>query len=478
MAMVPSDLNIKALSGVTQDSRRVKAGCLFAALPGAKADGRNFIQAAINNGASVILAPTGTLLPEGVKAGVVQLITDDYPRRAFAHIAAAFYGRQPEHIVAVTGTNGKSSTVHFVKQLWEAQGKRAVSYGTLGVHGGGVEKASALTTPGPEMLHADLADLTAGGVTHLALEASSHGLDQRRLDGVKISAAAFTNLSHDHLDYHENMEIYREAKARLFDVMESGTAVLNADSDYFDAMKNAAEKAGHKIISYGFKGDDLKIVEITPAPHGQQVALEVFGKAYDVALPLVGQFQVKNALAALGLVLAEDCGAQDELVKSLEHLSGAPGRLELIGGHPKGAAVYVDYAHTPDALESVLTALRPHTAGRLVCVFGCGGSRDRSKRPVMGEIAARLADHVMVTDDNPRSENPADIRAEILAAADGAQEIAERREAIQSAIEYLNAGDVLVIAGKGHEQGQVYAAQTLPFDDCEEARKAIEELAS
>lgn len=477
-----SQIDVQALRGVTQDSRAVKAGYLFAALPGSKSDGRNFIETAIHNGARVILAPTGTMLPETARVDDVQIVTHDHPRHVFAKIAAAFYARQPEHIVAVTGTNGKTSVVHFVAQLWKARGHKAVSYGTLGVHGEGISRPGGMTTPETEKLQADLADLAAAGITHLALEASSHGLDQRRLDGVQMQAAAFTNLSHDHMDYHDGVEHYRDAKARLFSLLQNGVAVLNADSTHFDVMSARASNAGNEIISYGFKAQHLKIVEITPTSHGQHTSLEIFGKPYEITLPLVGEFQVKNALAALGLVLSKKRAHQDEYVTALEGLSGAPGRLELVNGHHDGAAIYVDYAHTPAALDNVLSALRPHTAGKLVCVFGCGGERDRGKRSVMGEIAARLADSVIVTDDNPRGEDPAAIRAKILKGAQllegakSAQEIADRAAAIQSAIKSLATGDVLVIAGKGHETGQVYGGQTLPFDDGEVAREIIKSL--
>ncbi len=526
-----AQINIRSLKGITQDSRGVKSGYLFAALPGSKSDGRDYIEAAIRNGASAVLAPKGTILPDLESVVDVALITDQNPRRTLALMAAEFYGTQPGDIVAVTGTNGKTSTVHFAQQLWKSQNIKAASLGTL---------SGSMTTPGPVALHAELADLAAAGITHLAIEASSHGLDQYRLDGVKLKAAAFTNLSHDHLDYHGEMDEYRSAKLRLFtDILEEGgTAVLNADSEEFNVLHNATKgrgKAGNecRVLSYGFAGEDLKILEITPTPQGQKVQLNILGQDYEMTLPLVGEFQVMNALCALGLVLAEDAvdrersagGAESSAadmnnssgdtggsdiqedgsispataaataatttattsssvsppsilnyVKFLEKLQGAPGRLQLVSGHPKGAAVYVDYAHTPDALENVLSALRPHTQGKLVCVFGCGGERDAEKRPLMGGVASRLADNVIVTDDNPRSENPEGIRAAILAATPDAQEISDRREAIQSAMADLQDGDVLLIAGKGHEQGQVFADYTDPFDDVEEAERAIEGL--
>jgi UDP-N-acetylmuramoyl-L-alanyl-D-glutamate--2,6-diaminopimelate ligase len=460
-------IDISALKGLTQDSRAVKPGYLFAALPGVKADGRDFIPMAIERGATAILAAEGTQLPEGAKN--VTLATDPNPRRAFARLTAEFYARQPEHTVAVTGTNGKTSVVTFAQQLWEAAGYKASSLGTL---------KGKMTTPDPVALHAELADLSTAGITHLAIEASSHGLDQCRLDGVNLSAAGFTNLSHDHLDYHKDMDTYFAAKARLFAaLLEPGkTAVLNADSAHFERLEEICKARELKIVSYGHRGRDLKIISAKPAAHGQKLELGLFGAHRDITLPLVGEFQVMNALCALGLVVSGDPENKNLYIEALEKLKNVPGRLQLVPGHPKGAAIYVDYAHTPDALENILKALRPHTSGKLVCVFGCGGDRDKAKRPVMGAIANTYADSLIVTDDNPRSENPADIRAEILAATSGAQEIGDRREAIRKTIHALEAGDVLVIAGKGHEQGQIFATRTDHFDDVEEARAAIEKF--
>lgn len=474
-----SDLiDIQSLKGLTQDSRQVKHGYLFGAFPGAKLDGRDYIEAAISNGAVAILAPEGTVLPDLFSDQDVMLITDPDPRRAFAKLAAEFYGRQPEHIVAITGTNGKTSCVHFVKQLWRSQGIKAASIGTLGVRMEGAVRSASMTTPDPVSLHAELADMAAAGITHLAMEASSHGLDQYRLDGVHIGVAGFTNLSRDHLDYHPDMDSYFQAKARLFSelVTEGGTAVLNADIDEYKKLTEIAEARGLNVISYGFKGEHLKLRSVEPHPHGQYMNAEIFGDEAEVELPLVGAFQTMNILCALALVLAEDQRDKAAYIDALEGLHGAPGRLEQVGAHPKHAAVYVDYAHTPDALQTVLEALHPHTKGRLVCLFGCGGNRDTGKRPVMGRIASDLADKVIVTDDNPRTENPALIRQDILKAAPDAEEIEGRRKAICAAVAELEEGDVLVIAGKGHEQGQIFADRTEPFDDCEEAEKAMEEL--
>lgn len=474
--MKQTDFDIQKITGLTPDSRSVKQGYLFAALPGTKSDGRNFIPTAIHNGAIAILTQTGTELPAGTKN--VDLITDDNPRRALALMAADFYDRQPEFIAAVTGTNGKTSTVHFTKQLWKALGEKAASIGTLGVRAPGLVRSASMTTPDPVALHAELADLAAVGVTHLAMEASSHGLDQHRLDGVHVSAAAFTNLTRDHLDYHADMESYFEAKARLFTAIlkKGGAAVLNADIPEYEELRTRAKKAGHKIISVGRNGEDIHITAIVPLPEGQKISFSVLKRDFEMTLPLVGEFQVMNALCALALVIAEEPKSKkrtEKLVKALENLKGVPGRLQLISGHPHGAAIYIDYAHTPNALENALKALRPHTDGTLVCLFGCGGDRDKGKRPVMGKIAHDLADLVIVTDDNPRSEDPARIRSEIMQGAEGATETPDRRMAIQKSISALRKGDVLVIAGKGHEQGQVFSDRTEPFDDAHEAQSAI-----
>lgn len=470
--------DVSGYKGLSADSRAVKPGYLFAALPGSVADGRAYIADALARGAVAILAPAGTVLPEGC---VAELIEDDNPRRLFALMASRFYGRQPDCIVAVSGTNGKSSAVFFAQKIWRALGEKAAFLGTLGV---GVEEGvrpGAMTTPDPVALHKALADLADDGVTHLAMEASSHGLEQHRLDGVRISAGGFTSFSRDHMDYHGDMESYLRAKMRLFSdiVRPGGTAVLNADIPEFVRMEESCLAAGLRVLAYGHNGRDIRLVRVEALPEGQRLSLEVFGMARVIVLPLVGRFQAMNALCALGLVLAEDVHRAPEAVATLEKLRGAPGRLQAVAGHPQGAAVYVDYAHTPDALEAVLKALRPHTAGRLVCLFGCGGDRDTGKRAIMGEIAARLADAVVVTDDNPRSEDPAAIRAAVTAGAKAAKDIHEisgRREAIGFAVRGLAAGDVLLVAGKGHEQGQIFARITEPFDDVDVVQSVIMEL--
>jgi UDP-N-acetylmuramoyl-L-alanyl-D-glutamate--2,6-diaminopimelate ligase len=462
------------ITGVTADSRQVRPGYLFAALPGAKADGRAFIPAALAAGAAAVLAG------EGVEAEIAALVHACDPRRAYALAAAAFWGEQPRVCVAVTGTNGKTSVATFCRQIFARLGRAAASMGTLGVRTeGGAAGETQLTPPGlttPDAADVArlLADLAHRGVTHLALEASSHGVDQRRLDGVRLTAAGFLNLTQDHLDYHGDMDAYLAAKLRLFEVLlpRAATAVLNADSDAFGAVAAAATLSGHTIFSVGAAGQGLRLVAREPSAAGQRLGIEADGRRFDVALPLVGAFQASNALVAAGLCIA--AGEPIEAVLAgLEHVRGAPGRLQRIGAGPKGGEAFIDYAHTPDGLATVLTALRPHAQGRLIVVFGAGGDRDRGKRPMMGEIAARLADVVIVTDDNPRSEDAGAIRAAILAAAPGAREIGDRRAAIRAAVDQLEAGDVLVVAGKGHERGQIVGDVVHPFDDADEVAAAL-----
>lgn len=468
----PRDIDIR---GITSDSRQVRPGFLFAALPGSKTNGAEYVEDAIMHGAVAILAEQGVTVP---KDGHTILVTVDNARRALAEIASKFYTRQPGVIAAVTGTSGKTSIVSFTQQIWTLMGiTQSASLGTLGVRAPGVMKSGSLTTPDTVSLHAGIADLAAAGVTHLAMEASSHGLDQHRLDGVRVTAAAYTNLSRDHLDYHQTMEDYFSAKARLFSevLQPQGVAVLNADDEHYARVEKICRDSGHKIISFGENGADIRLLKRTPRPSGQDISISVFGHNFDLTIPLVGQFQVMNALCALGLVLAGD-GDVDVVVPTLEKLEGVPGRLQLVSGHPENAAIYVDYAHKPGAVEAVLNTLRPHTEGRLICLFGCGGNRDAGKRPIMGRIASGLSDLVIVTDDNPRNENPRAIRAAILEGAPDAMEIADRREAIRWAVEDLEAGDVLVIAGKGHEQGQIIGDRVEPFDDVEEAKNAIEAI--
>ncbi|WP_068431876.1 UDP-N-acetylmuramoyl-L-alanyl-D-glutamate--2,6-diaminopimelate ligase [Magnetospirillum sp. XM-1] len=459
------------ITGLTADSRAVRPGYLFAALVGTKADGRAHIPDAVKAGAAAILAQDGTqveLPPQ------VVLVTDPNPRRRFALMASTFHGAQPEVMTAVTGTNGKTSTAEFFRQIMARLGHASASIGTLGINAPGWDNEGGLTTPDPAGLHANLARLAGLGVTHACMEASSHGLDQHRLDGVRLVAAAFTNLTRDHLDYHADMDSYAEAKLRLFaEVLpESATAVINADSDLAPRLVELCVKRGIAVLGYGRAANDLRLTAARPTPAGQDLELEIMGRPATVHLPLAGRFQADNALAALGLAIA--CGADAQAaLNALEHLDGVPGRLQKVAERANGAPVYVDYAHTPDALETVLKALRPHAARRLVAVFGCGGDRDPGKRPLMGAIGCRLADAMIVTDDNPRSEEPALIRAAVRGACPAGIEIADRRDAIRTAVAGLQKGDVLVIAGKGHEQGQIVGASVLPFDDAEEAREAV-----
>ncbi|MDH3242861.1 MAG: UDP-N-acetylmuramoyl-L-alanyl-D-glutamate--2,6-diaminopimelate ligase, partial [Alphaproteobacteria bacterium] len=420
------------VTGLTADSRQVEPGYLFAALPGSHHDGRQYIAEALRRGAGSILAPRGTALPDGF-AGI-PIVEDDQPARRLALIAARFYPAQPEIIAAVTGTNGKTSVANFLRQLWAHGNLAAASLGTLGVTGPGFHEPGTLTTPDPVKLHQILSLLTDAGVSHLAMEASSHGIEQFRLDGVRLQAAAFTNLSRDHLDYHRTEDAYFAAKSRLFSALlpDGGMAVLNADIPQFPALVAIARARGQHIIAFGKEGSDIRVVQSRPDGLGQRVTFEIAGHTRDVLLPLVGGFQISNAACAIGLFIATGGDAEAALDGAAD-LQGAAGRMELIGRRPNGAAVFVDYAHTPDALANALAALRPHTEGRLAVVFGCGGDRDKGKRPEMGRIAAEAADAAIVTDDNPRGEDAAAIRREILQGAPGGTgltEIADRRTAI------------------------------------------------
>ncbi len=465
------------IGGLTADSRQVREGYLFAALPGSKADGARFIGDALARGASAILAPVGTALPARPAERAAQplaLVTDANPRRRLALLAARFYGAQPATIAAVTGTNGKTSVANFTRQIWTLMGAPAASLGTLGLQAPERNEPGSMTTPDPVALHRTLAELKRGGVDHLVLEASSHGLDQFRLDGLQLSAAAFTNLTRDHLDYHPTLQAYFAAKARLFaEVLPAGgMAVLNADVPEYAALRAICEARGQRVIAFGENGDGVRVAIRQALPQGQRVLFDVAGTQADVRLPLVGQFQARNVACALGLVIATG-GAADAALATLAGLEGVPGRMQLAAEHPAGAAVYVDYAHTPDALANVLQALRPHARRRLMVVFGCGGDRDVGKRPQMGRIASALTDRVFVTDDNPRTEDAAAIRRAVMAGAGGAAEIGDRAAAIAAAVSELAEGDVLVLAGKGHEQGQIIGNTVIPFNDADEARKAV-----
>ena len=472
-----SATNAPDIAGLTSDSRAIEPGFLFAAIPGTSFDGRDFIADALAKGAAAVLAPTGTKLPDN--ASGIPFLPADNPRHQLALLASRFFGGQPRFAAAVTGTNGKTSVAWFTRQIWEKLGHRSAAMGTLGMTADDVkgEFATGLTTADPVALHRDLRGLADAGIGHVVIEASSHGLDQSRLDGVRFNAGAFTNLSRDHLDHHGTMEAYRAAKLRLFDSVlpDDSAAVLNADSEEYPLFSSIAYARGLRVIGYGRATDDIRIDQIETRRDGQRIALSLFGKKRDVTLALPGAFQARNALCALGLAIA--CGDDaDAALDALPSLNSPPGRLQLAAKRANDAPVYVDYAHTPDALASVLGALRPHTAGRLVVVFGCGGDRDRGKRPQMGSTAHNLADEIIVTDDNPRSEDAATIRAEILARCPDAIEIGDRAEAIHYATRNLGAGDVLVIAGKGHETGQIVGDQVHPFDDVEMVRAAIAAL--
>ena len=459
-----------SIAGIAVDSRTVAAGELFAALSGTRGDGLAHADEALARGAVAILGDDRLT----ARRWPVPVLVAEDPRRALARLAARFFAAQPATVAAVTGTNGKTSVTSFLRQLWLFAGHPAASIGTLGVQSSRGDRPGALTTPDPVTLHRLAAELQAQGIEHLAVEASSHGLDQRRLDGLAIRAAAFTNLSRDHFDYHGSPEAYLAAKARLFEVVlpPGGVAVLNADVPEFAKLAGIARARGQEILDYGRGGTRLGLVAQTPHDHGQRLELVVDGRAATVESGLVGAFQAWNLLAALGLALAT--GVEREVaLAGLGRVVGAAGRMQLVGQTRRGAPVYVDYAHTPDALEKVLRALRPHAAGRLWVVFGCGGDRDPGKRPLMGSVAASCADRVVVTDDNPRGEDPAAIRRAILAACPGAVEIGDRAEAIARAIAALEPGDLLVVAGKGHETGQIVGATVMPFDDAEVVRAAL-----
>jgi len=458
------------IGGLAADSRAVRPGDLFVALRGTKADGGHFANDAVRSGAVAVLGeePPDPPLPAGVP-----FIAVDDARRALAHAAARFFPRQPALIAAVTGTSGKTSVVAFVRQIWSQLGRRSASLGTLGLVTPDGETAGSLTTPDPIKLHRTLDELAGRGVSHVALEASSHGLDQRRLDGVRVKIGAFTNLTRDHLDYHPSLEAYLSAKLRLFEslVAPDGAAVIDVDAAHSAAFVHVAQARRLSLVTVGREGADLRLLEARIDGLGQRLRLDHRGRSVTLRLPLTGHFQVENALLAAGIAIAsgEDPGA---VFAALEQLKGAKGRLELVG-RKNDATIFVDYAHKPDALAKALDALRVFASGRLVVVFGAGGDRDAGKRPMMGAIAAEKADRVIVTDDNPRSEDPAAIRAAILAAAPGAREIADRGAAIAHAIAELEPGDALLIAGKGHESGQIVGDRVRPFTDHEAVAAAL-----
>ena len=463
------------IAGLASDSRDVQPDYLFAALPGTRANGVDFIPDALARGATAVLAPEGT---DPALAGGISLVTDPNPRLRLAVAAARYYGSQPEVVVCVTGTNGKTSVSDFTRQIWRASGSKAASLGTLGVNAEGELRPLRHTTPDPIELHRVLAELSEHGIDHLALEASSHGLAQYRLDGVRVAAAAFTNVTRDHMDYHPDADAYFAAKAGLFErvMAADGTAILNADDERVAGLAERCRARGQRVLTFGTGHADIRLLARHDTEAGQRLSVAVAGAVHEVALPLPGAFQALNALAALGLALATGVDAADT-VRALHGVEGVPGRLQRVAGHPAGAAVFVDYAHTPDALATALASVRPLVPGTLVVVFGCGGERDVGKRREMGEIAARFADRAIVTDDNPRRENPASIRRAILDTCPGAVEIGDRAEAIRISIEGLGSGDGLLIAGKGHEREQIVGERAIAFDDVGVARCAVAEIA-
>lgn len=476
MESTKNDMEIK---GITADSRKVKNGWLFAVLKGSKDKGNIYIESALKEGAAIILSDTP------IEYSNIPQIQSSNPRRTFAQIAALFYKKQPQTCIAVTGTNGKSSIVHFTKELWENIGLKAASLGTLGQQATGLPNVESLSTPAPSALHKMLSDVANEGIEHLALEASSHGLDQHRLSGVTLTAAAFTNLTRDHLDYHGDMPHYLKSKLKLFTEIlpENGTAILNADEDSFRDFQKAALSRGQKIISYGYKSDDIKILKTTPLAEGMKIELSVYGEKYQLKTSLIGSFQAHNAAAALGLVLADiDKSQYEDAIKAIEKLTSVSGRMEKAVTAPNGAIAYIDYAHTDAAMQSAMKALRPHCPKRLICVFGAGGNRDKGKRPLMGKAAIDCADYVIITDDNSRDEEPAQIRKDILKGCDVENnshriiEVDGRANGIKAAFKEAQPEDVIFIAGKGHETSLMIKGVKHEFDDRIEAIKAAKEM--
>lgn len=464
------------ITGLAVDSRTVKDGYLFAAMPGSQVHGAEFIQYAVRMGATAVLTDkAGAEIAAAHLDGIATVLTDD-PRAALSRSAALWFGGQPETMVAVTGTNGKTSVATFVRQIWIEMGLAAVNLGTTGVEGAW-SAPLAHTTPEPITLHSTLAEAKAAGITHAAMEASSHGLDQRRLDGVTLKAAGFTNFTQDHLDYHETFEAYFDAKAALFArvLPEDGIAVINMDDARGIDMAAIAQARGQKVMTVGRDAGDLHLSAQRFDSTGQDVRFDYEGRAYTARLPLIGGFQADNVMLACGLVIA--CGADPARVfETLPHLGTVRGRMQLSATRENGATVFVDYAHTPDAVATALSAMRPHVMGKLVAVIGAGGDRDAGKRPLMGQAAAQNADVVFVTDDNPRSEDPALIRAAVMEGCPDATDVGDRAEAILRAVDALNPGDALLIAGKGHETGQIMGDDVLPFDDVEQASVAVAAL--
>ncbi|MFL6759153.1 UDP-N-acetylmuramoyl-L-alanyl-D-glutamate--2,6-diaminopimelate ligase [Sphingomonas sp.] len=463
LAEVDSDSEV---TGFALDHRKVARGSVFGAFKGAVFNGEDFIAPAVDRGAVAVVAG-----PE-VNVERVPLLADPEPRRLFAKLAAKFYAPYPDTVVAVTGTNGKTSTVEMTRQIWRMSGHRSASIGTLGVTTSDEQVKTGLTTPDIVTFLNNMAGLERMGVSHVAYEASSHGLDQHRAEGVPLAAAAFTNFSRDHLDYHQTMEAYFEAKMRLFEELlpPGRQAVIWTDDPKSDEVIKRARKRGLEVLTVGRHGTTIRLVSQSPTALGQTVELEHAGKPYRLALPLIGAYQAANVLTAAGLVLATG-GDWEATFSAMQRVSPVRGRLERAVISRSGVPVYVDYAHTPDALEAAIAALRPHVEGKLITVFGAGGDRDQGKRPEMGSVATRLSDLVIVTDDNPRSEDPARIRADIMVGAKGATEVAGRREAIAEALRVARAGDIILLAGKGHETGQIIGDKVLPFDDALVARE-------
>jgi len=454
------------VTGFAIDHRKVAHGSVFGAFKGAVFNGEDFISQAVARGAAAVVAR-----PEA-KVDAVPHLADPEPRRLFAALAAKYFAPYPETVVAVTGTNGKTSTVELTRQIWRMTGHRSASIGTLGVTTSDDQVKTGLTTPDIVTFLSNIAGLKRMGITHVAYEASSHGLDQHRAEGVPLKAAAFTNFSRDHLDYHPSMDAYFEAKMRLFDELlpPGETAVVWTDDPRSSEVIERAKRRGHQVLTVGRKGETIRLVEQNPSPLGQTLTLEHGGKPLRLALPLIGAYQASNVLTAAALVLATG-GEWNATFSALQRVAPVRGRLERAVISRGGVPVYIDYAHTPDALEAAIAALRPHVEGRLITVFGAGGDRDQGKRPEMGKVAAALSDVVIVTDDNPRSEDPARIRADILAGAAGATEVPGRREAIGEAIRIARSGDIVLVAGKGHETGQIIGDRVLPFDDALVARE-------
>ncbi|HMU21265.1 MAG TPA: UDP-N-acetylmuramoyl-L-alanyl-D-glutamate--2,6-diaminopimelate ligase [Sphingorhabdus sp.] len=460
------DAGSTRVTGFAIDNRKVAPGTIFGAFQGAAFNGEDFIPAAIEAGAIAVVAR-----PEAKVIGAIH-IADDNPRKAFAAIASRFYAPFPAHVAAITGTNGKTSTVELTRQLWRMSGHSAASIGTLGITTADEQVRTGLTTPDIVTFLSNMAGLEREGVTHAIFEASSHGLDQYRIAGVPVQVVAFSNLSRDHLDYHGTMDAYFEAKMRLFDEVgpENATAVIWADDEWSEKVIARAKARPLRLITVGTQGQGIKLISREPTQLGQTLEISIQGEASKVKLPLIGAYQAANTLVSAGIAIASGCDAE-EVVANLARLQPVRGRLERAAISRSGAPVYVDYAHTPDGLEAAIAALRPHTKGKLIVAFGAGGDRDAGKRPIMGEIATRDADIVIVTDDNPRTEDPAEIRRQVLSGAPGALDIGDRREAITEAIRQAAADDIVMIAGKGHEVGQIIGDKTYPFDDVEVARE-------